>query len=318
MLPFSAIASDTNTNITVHKATFPTHLGIDLAGNLYHPHGFNNSTSYAAIITVSPAGGVKEQTSGLYAHKLAERGGFVTLAFDASFRGESGGQPRYQENPLARVEDIRGAVDYLVSLPYVDANRIGVLGICAGGGYAASAAMTERRIKAVGLSVPVNGGRENRAGGREATIAALRDIAELRSAEARGGEPTIAAWIPDEYRNATDIDLREAYDYYRTPRAQHPNWENRVRSSTMDAVMAFDAFDLAGMLLTQPLQIFVGSKPGAFGSNQDGHYLYDVAASAQKDIVVMEGASHFDLYDMPEYVDKAVATFSAFYETHLR
>ncbi|CAG9988896.1 unnamed protein product [Clonostachys byssicola] len=299
------------------KVTFSSHFGVSLAGDLYHPCDFNPDTTYAAIITVSPAGGVKEQTSGLYAQKLAKEG-FITLSFDAFSRGESGGLPRYQESSIARVEDIRGAVDYLVSLPYVDANHIAVLGICAGGGYAASAAMTERRIKAVGLVVPVNGGRENRAAGQQATIASLEQIAELRSAESRGEEPTLSAWIPDEYINSTDIDQREAYDYYRTSRGGlHPNWENKVQMSTMDAVMAFDAFYLADMLLTQPLRIIVGSKIGSFGSNQDGHTLYEDAASTKKDIVVMEGASHFDLYDKPQYVDVAVDSFAAFFRANL-
>ncbi|KAI8716765.1 Alpha/beta hydrolase [Fusarium sp. LHS14.1] len=295
------------TTSTAKRVTFKTHYGIDIAGNEYHPPGFDRNNKYAATIHVSPASGTKEQTAGLYAQKHAEEG-----------FGESGGEPRFQENSIARVEDIRGAVDYLVSLPYVDETRIGVLGICAGGGYAASVAMTERRISAVGLVVPVNGGRENRAGGREAKISSLESIAQLRSAEARGGEPTIMEWMPDSYRNSTDIDQREAYDYYRTPRASHPNWQNKVRFSTMDAVMAFDAFYLADMLLTQPLQIVVGSVQGSFGSNRDGHHIFEVAASKNKDIMVVEGASHFDMYDQPGYVGRAVAKMSAFFKANLR
>lgn len=301
----------------MQNTSFINNNGIKVAGNIHYPGGFDASRKYAAIITVAPAGGAKEQTAGLYAKKMAQRG-FVTIAFDASFQGESGGEPRYKEDPIARVEDVRGAVDHLVSLPYVDEKRIGVLGICAGGGYAASAAMTERRIKAVGLSVPVNGGREMRAAGREATIATLGTIAEQRTAEARGAEPMILPWIPDEYKESGDIDLRQAYDYYRTPRGQHPNWQNKSRFVGMDAVLAFDAFYLADMLLTQPLQVIVGSEPGAFGSNRDGHEVYERVGSAQKDLLVFEGASHFDLYDKPEYVDRAVAKFADFYSTHLK
>ncbi|NUT85081.1 alpha/beta hydrolase [Pseudomonas corrugata] len=301
----------------MQKVSFSNNNGTKIVGNIYYPNGFDKLKKYSAIITVPPAGGAKEQTAGMYAGKLAEKG-FVTIAIDASFQGESGGSPRYKEDPMARVEDIRGAVDYLVSLPYVDEGRIGVLGICAGGGYAASAAMTERRIKAVGLAVPVNGGRENRAAGGEATIATLETIAQQRTAEARGAEPMILSWIPDEYKNAEDVDLREAYDYYRTPRGQHPNWQNKVRFVSMDAVMAFDAFYLADMLLTQPLQIIVGSQQGAFGSNRDGHDVYKLAASTSKDILVMDGASHFDLYDNPEYVNAAIEKFSSFYLTYLK
>ncbi|MFA6083783.1 hypothetical protein [Mucilaginibacter sp.] len=100
----------------------------------------------------------------------------------------------------------------------------------------------------------------------------------------------IIPWIPDNYKTETDIDLREAYQYYRTPRGQHPNWQNKMRFISMDAVMAFDAFYLVEMLLTHPLQIVVGSKQGAFGSNKDGQELYERAASTHKDLLVMEGA----------------------------
>lgn len=308
--------STNDRRVTMQKVHFDNHLGITIVGNIYLPAGFDKAKTYAAIITLPPAGGAKEQTAGLYARKMAENG-FVTIAIDASFQGESGGKPRLQENPIARVEDVRGTVDYLVTLPYVDAKRIGVLGICAGGGYAVSAAMTERRISAVGVAVPVNGGREMRAGGAEATIAALTSNAEQRTAEARGGEPAVAPWIPDEYRNKSDIDLREGYQYYRTARGANPNWTNKMLVSSMDAVMAFDAFYLADTLLTQPLEVIIGSKQGAFGSNKDGHALYDMAASKQKNLVVMDGASHFDLYDNPKYIDDAVARFVKFYRHNL-
>ncbi len=301
---------------TPQKVFFKNMIGINVVGNVYFPVDFDEKKTYAAVITVPPAGGAKEQTAGLYAGKLAENG-FITISIDASYQGESGGEPRYKEDPIARVEDIRSAVDYLITLPYVDENRIGVLGICAGGGYAVSAAMTERRIKAVATSVPVNGGRENRAAGSEATIATLEMIAAQRTAEARGAEPMIVPWMPDEYKDADDIDLREGYDYYRTPRNGYPGWENKMRFISMDAVMAFDAFYLIEMLLTQPLQIIVGSKQGVFGSNKDGHELYERAASTQKDLLVMEGASHFDLYDNPVHVDKAVAKLTVFFEGKL-
>lgn len=311
------ISNNMRNEVRVEKVFFDNKIGITVAGNIHYPADFDENKTYAAIITVPPAGGAKEQTAGIYAKKLAENG-FITVAIDASYQGESGGTPRYREDPAARVEDIRGAVDYLTTLPYGGENRIGVLGICAGGGYAVSAAMTERRIKAVGTTVPVNAGRENRAGGSEPTIATLEMIANQRTAEARGAEPMIIPWIPDEQKDAEDIDLREAYDYYRTARGYHTNWQNKMRFISMDGVMAFDAFYLVEMLLTQPLQIVVGSQPGAFGSNKDGHELYERAASTDKDLMTLEGASHFDLYDKTEYVDKAIEKFVLFYSTSLK
>lgn len=134
----------------------------------------------------------KDQTAGLYAEKLAEQG-YVTLAFDASYQGESEGTPRYIEEPAVRGEDIRSAVDYLTTLPYIDEERIGVLGVCAGGGYAVNAAMTERRIKAVGTVVGANIGRLNR---ESNPIGVLEAIGKQRTAEARGAEKMITNWIP--------------------------------------------------------------------------------------------------------------------------
>ena len=124
------------------------HQNLKIAGNLYMPKNYQNGKKYPAIITVHPGGGVKEQTSGLYAKKLAEKG-FVTLAFDATHQGESEGTPRGLEIPTERVEDIKSAVDFLTTLPQVDAEKIAVVGICAGGGFSVSAAQTEHRIKAI-------------------------------------------------------------------------------------------------------------------------------------------------------------------------
>ncbi|MFC9471916.1 alpha/beta hydrolase [Nocardia sp. NPDC056952] len=136
---------------------------ITMAGDLFLPENFSADQYYPAIVCVHPGGGVKEQTAGLYAEKLAAQG-FVTLAFDASHQGESGGIPRRLEDPFARVEDIRAAVDYLSILDFVDADRIGAFGVCAGGGYAIDATKTDRRIKAVGTVSPVDIGATFRKG----------------------------------------------------------------------------------------------------------------------------------------------------------
>ena len=135
--------------VTIERVTFPArNMGTGIVGNLFKPASFDASREYAAIVVTHPFGGVKEQTSGLYAQHLAEQG-FITLAYDASYQGESGGEPRLMEVPGQRLDDISCAIDFLVKYPHVDAERIGSLGICAGGGYALCSAATELRVKAV-------------------------------------------------------------------------------------------------------------------------------------------------------------------------
>ena len=136
---------------------------LKMAGNLYLPAGFDVAKTYATIVVVHPGGGVKEQTAGLYAQQLAAQG-FVTLAFDASHQGASEGLPRFLDDLMKRVGDIYSAVDYLTTLPYVDAKRIGALGICAGSGTTVKAAMTERRIKALATVSGVDVGAATRKG----------------------------------------------------------------------------------------------------------------------------------------------------------
>ncbi|MEC1177876.1 alpha/beta hydrolase [Metasolibacillus meyeri] len=292
--------------------------GIQVAGILNVPNNAEKNKSLPAIVCVHPGSSCKDQTAGIYGAKLAELG-YVTLAFDASYQGESGGEPRYTESPAARVEDISYAVDYLTTLDFVDEERIGVLGVCAGGGYAANAAMTERRIKAVGTVVGANIGRINRHGD---PIQVLETIAKQRTAEARGAESMITNWIPRNQEECAqagikDIDIVQAVEYYTTSRGQSSNSPNKLKFTSMAKVIGFDAFHLADILLTQPLQIIVGDIQGAFGSYQDGHELYNKAASTNKDLFIVEGASHYDLYDQPEPVTKAVEKLHAFYTKNL-
>ncbi|WP_138751406.1 alpha/beta hydrolase [Paenibacillus sinopodophylli] len=299
------------------RVSFTAH-GLQLAAILNIPKYDEEKKQNPAIVCVHPGSSCKDQTAGIYARELAELG-YVTIVFDASYQGESEGEPRYAEYPAARVEDIRSAVDYLTTLDYVDENRIGVLGVCAGGGYAVNAAMTERRIKAVGAVSVANIGR----GYREFDpIKMLEQVAQQRTAEARGADPLITQWVPSshaerEAAGMTELDIVEAVDYYRTPRGQHPNSPNKLKFTTVDSIIAFDAFHLADILLTQPLQIIVGGVQGAFGSYKDGHDLYNRAASEKKDLFIVEGAGHYDLYDRPEPVSKAVEKLGVFFKENL-
>lgn len=289
----------------------------DVAAELHFPSGFSEKRKYPAIVCAHPGSSCKGQTAGLYAAKLAEQG-FVTIAFDASFQGESGGEPRHIEDPATRVEDIRCAVDYLVTLPYVDEEKIGVLGVCAGGGYAVNAAMTEHRIKAVGTVVGANIGRLYRSYG---AVPMLENIGKQRTAEARGAEPLVTTWIPNspaerEQAGMNDVDLVEAVEYYRTPRGQNACAPNKLRFTSLASVLAFDAFHLVEELLTQPIQIITGDVAGGFGSMQEGRELYERVKS-EKDLFVVPGATHYDLYDRPEPVATAVAKLAPFYNKHL-
>ncbi|KZB83170.1 alpha/beta hydrolase [Amycolatopsis regifaucium] len=296
----------------------------DVAADVRFPDGFDPAKKYPAIICAHPISSCKEQTSGsIYAERLTELG-YVTLTFDASHQGASGGEPRYLEDPATRVEDFRCAIDYLVTLDYVDEDRIGVVGICGGGGYAANATMTDHRIKALGTVVAANYGRLMREGdlSANAAVATLEAIGKQRTAEARGAEPHITTYIPTsveerEKAGITDIDIVNAVEYYTTPRGQSAGSPNKLRFSGLEAAVGFDAFHLAEVLLTQPLQVIVGDVPGGFGSYRDGFELFDRARSEKKDIFVVQGASHYDLYDQPKYVDQALAKLGSFFEENL-
>ncbi|MEQ1108060.1 alpha/beta hydrolase [Acinetobacter seifertii] len=293
----------------------------DIAADLYFPENFDSTKKYPAIISAHPIGSCKEQTSGnVYGEALA-KAGFVVIAFDASFQGESGGEPRYIEDPTLRVADFSVVVDYLVTLNYVDENRIGVLGICGGGGYSINAAMTERRIKAVGTITGANYGRVMREASAGNPIAFLEAIAAQRTAEARGAElrvdqglyPTVEAAKSDN----ADIDPLEATEYYRTARGEKPNGVNKTLFSRNAVAVGWDAFHLAELLLTQPLMIIVGSKPGGFGAYRDGFEIINRAASKNKELVVVDGWSHYDLYDKPEPVKVALDKLIPFYQNNL-
>ncbi|MGJ9418741.1 alpha/beta hydrolase [Massilia sp. CMS3.1] len=295
---------------------------IDIAGDLRFPNGFDANQKYAALVIVTPGSSVKEQIGAVYGEKMAEKG-YVTLAFDPSHQGESGGEPRDLEDPAARVEDIRCAVDFLATQSYVGEDRIGVLGICAGGGYAVNAALTEHRFKAVGTVVAVNLGRAFRQAELSvgAVLKTIEAVGKQRNVEARGGDPLRVQWIPDSLQEAkaagiVDPDTLEAVEFYRTPRGYNKNSTNRRFFRGDALVLGFDAFHLVGELLSQPIQVIVAGRLGTTFSFEDGKHLWGQATN-KKDLFVIQGAGHYDMYDKQPYVDQAAERLDSFYKEYL-
>lgn len=309
-------------NNAQHVQFVQQHNGWKIAGNLYFPSNYQPGKKYPAIITVHPGGGVKEQTSGLYAMLLAKKG-FVTLAFDATHQGESEGEPRYIEIPTERVEDIRSAVDYLTTLPQVDASKIGVLGICAGGGYSISAAQIEHRIKALATVSAVDVGNIARQGwdGKGIPVAehrkAIEAVAEQRTAEANGAPVRYVHIVPtrEEITADTPNDIVEASEYYTEARGQYPTAKNMAMFSGSDAVYSFHAFSDMETLLTQPSLFIVGTKAESLWQSELAYS--KATAAASRELYRINDATHMDLYDVTKFVNQAVDKLTKFFNQNL-
>lgn len=288
------------------------------AAVLYFPASFDEQKKYPAVVVSHPGGGVKEQTSGTYARRLAERG-VIGIAYDASYQGESTGEPRQLENPYVRTEDVSAVIDYLTTLPYVDAERIGAMGICAGGGYTANAAINDHRIRAVGTVSAVNIGSMFRNGWEgktpdEAALALLENGAKARTAEAAGAQSITMPLAPLRKEDAPNAELAEAWEYYHTPRAQYPTAPGFATVRSLTQLIAYDAYCKAESFLTQPLQIVVGSEAGSKWMSDD---LYQRAASQQKNLHVVKGANHMSLYDVSPCIEEAVQVLGDFFNKYL-
>ena len=299
------------------KISFPNsnNRSITMSAVINVPPGFDEKKTYPAIVVSHPGGGVKEQTAGTYARKLAEQG-FVTIAYDASYQGESGGEPRQLENPHIRTEDVSAVVDYLTTLPYVDPERIGGAGVCAGAGYTVNAAIDDPRIKAVGTVSMVNIGqmfRNGFTGEVKSPDAAplLKNGAAARTAEAKGGEINRMPLAPMRKEDAPNADLEEAWEYYHTPRAQYPTAPGWATARSLSQIIPYDAFVNADVFLTQPLLMVAGSDAGSKWMSDD---LLARAASKDKTLHVVEGSNHMKLYDVPKYVDEAASVLGAFFK----
>lgn len=290
----------------------------DLSGIIFLPDDFEKTMTYPALLISAPAGGVKEQSPTFYAERFIKYG-FVVLVYDTSFQGESGGEPRYVENPTIRVEDVKCAVDFLTTLSYVDRNKIGAFGICSGGGYVFHAAMTDRRIKAISgasISDPSAWIRDGLSGEMtlEMQLSLLEETSQQRTKEANGGNPNYGPYVPEEVTDDMPVTLKEANEYYRTDRAKHIRSENKVSMMSIDKLMVFDTFNFVDRFLTQPILIIAGSKADTIGYSKK---LIEKSASTNKELFIIDGATHVDLYDKERFVDSAIEKASYFYHENL-
>jgi fermentation-respiration switch protein FrsA (DUF1100 family) len=293
--------------------------GVTMAAVINFPAGFDESKKYAAVVVSHPGGGVKEQTAGLYAKKLAENG-LITIAFDRSYQGESTGEPRQLENPYVSTEDVSAVIDYLTTLPYVDQNNIGAMGICAGAGYSANAAINDRRIKALGTVSAVNIGQMFRNGWENTVKDAdalpyLEAGSQARTADAGNNSMATIPLAPLKEEDAPNAELRGAWEYYHTPRCEHPNAPGYTLARNLTQIITYDAYNKAEAFLTQPVLAVAGSKAGSKWMSDD---LIARAASKDKNLYVVEGSDHMDLYDVPKYVDEAVSQLAPFFSAKLK
>jgi hypothetical protein len=289
---------------------------LTLAGHLYLPVGHQPGDRHPAVVTVSPGGGIKEQTSGRYARELSERG-FVTLAFDHRSYGESEGFPRFDENAYSKIEDIKSAVGYLGRRPEVDPSRVGVMGICGGAGYSLAAAATDRRIKAVATVSGVadqRGATRGQFPDRETIVSALAAGSAARQAFADGAEPLYFPLIPDAATpNVMDL-IRQAPSYYfDSERGAHPRWENKVLSWSLEHGVSFSALDVIDLITPHPVLFIAGGKSDSLHDNEAAY----AAAGEPKELFVVDGARHLDLYDIDEYVKPAVDKLTEFFANGL-
>ncbi|EOB4969984.1 alpha/beta hydrolase [Vibrio fluvialis] len=298
------------------KVTFKNRYGITLAADLYQPK--NASGKLAALVLSGPFGAVKEQSSGLYAQTMAERG-FVTIAFDPSYTGESGGEPRNVASPDINTEDFSAAVDFVGLLPNVDRERIGVIGICGWGGMALNAVAIDKRVKAVVTSTMYDMTRVMSKGyfdsvTLEQRTAALEQLGQQRWADAEKGEPAYGP-VSLELKGGEPQFVVEYAAYYKSPeRGFHPRAINSNASWTVTTPLSF---------MNMPILTYIAEispRPVLFIHGEKAHSRYFSetayeAAAEPKELMIIPGANHTDLYDQMDVIpfDK----ITAFFQQHL-
>ncbi len=258
---------------------------------------------------------MKEQAAGLYAQRLAEQG-YITITADAAYQGASGGQPRSVDKPEFRIEDIHGMADFITQYAGVDPQRLGLFGICGGGGYSLAAAQTDKRFKSIATLSMFNSGRVRRNGYADSLLDTVQQrllqASAARAQEVAGGEILYAgdANLTDEQIAKLPFDLyRQGYEYYWKTHA-HPNSTFKYTMSSLLDLMRFDATDHIA-LIDKPLLLIAGSKA-------DSLYMSDEAfakatGTKDKELFYLDGARHIETYWVPEYVDAAMNKLTAFF-----
>ena len=282
------------------KVTFRNRYGITLAADLYLPKK-RGAERLAALAISGPFGAVKEQSSGLYAQTMAERG-YVTLAFDPSYTGESGGEPRNLASPDINTEDFSAAVDYLGLLPSVDRERIGIIGICGFAGMGLNAAAVDKRIKAVVTTSMYDMSRVMAKGYYDALTEEQRtqmlvQMSQQRWVDAERGSPTPGSRIlPESLEGITDPVVRMYFDYYRTPRGFHnrsPNSNGAWTATTPISFMNMPLLTYIDEISPRPILLIAGENAHSRYFSEDAYR----AAAQPKELVIIENANHVDLYD---------------------
>ncbi|RHR59530.1 alpha/beta hydrolase [Parabacteroides sp. AF17-28] len=291
------------------KVTFVNRYGITLAADMYVPK--NATGKLAAIAVCGPFGAVKEQSSGLYAQQMAERG-FLTIAFDPSFTGESGGTPRYMTSPDINTEDFSAAVDYLVNRSDVDSEKVGIIGICGWGGLAINAAASDPRIKATVASTMYDMSRVSANGyfdtddSAEARNALRKTLAAQRTEDYRTGTPKLGGGVPDVLPEDAPKFIRDYFDYYKTPRGYHKRSLNSNGGRNATSPIPWINFPLMSRAgeIENAVIIIHGEKAHSFYFGSDAYKKLTVVPGKENNklFMVIPGASHTDLYDQLDII----------------